>query len=172
MAYRLVHAFPSAPVFPNAGSITDSINEFKPDLKIGYVESFTFGIQREMNSNNVIEFAGLATGAIGSGGNTISTKSTCSRTASCNEFRLAQQNVLANLAAGRGLNFRYLVQAPARRPCRSFTHISGCARANAGNCNSGRNLHGLQRGAVFKPPFANTTLLGFLNPLNPNTGGG
>src|SRR4029078_13292108 len=48
-------AFQKAPVYPNTGSFTDSINEFAPDLKIGRVDSFTFGIQRELDSNNVIE---------------------------------------------------------------------------------------------------------------------
>ncbi len=47
--------FQQEPVFPNRGSITDSINEFHPNLKIGRVNSFTFGIQRELDSNNVIE---------------------------------------------------------------------------------------------------------------------
>jgi hypothetical protein len=46
---------PTAPIYPNTGLITDAVNAFDPNIKTGYVESWTIGIQREINSNNVIE---------------------------------------------------------------------------------------------------------------------
>ena|SRR5688572_14586893 len=165
-------AFQSAPVFPNTGSITDSINEFKPDLKIGYVESFTFGIQREIDSNNVIEIRW-----VGNRGHQLWRQYDLNEVnvlenGFLSEFRLAQQNVLANLAAGRGFNFRYFGTGTGTSPLPIFlAHISGVPRANAGNCNPGAGA-GSCAALYSNALFANTTLLNFLNPLNPNTGGG
>jgi hypothetical protein len=154
--------FQSSPVFPNAGGITDSINEFLPNLKIGYVESFTFGIQRELDSNNVIEVR-----YVGNRGHQLWRQYDLNEVnvienGFLNEFRLAQQNVLANLAAGRGFNFRYFGAGTGTNPLPIFlAHIAGQPAANAGN----PALYG-------STLFANATLLGFLNPLNPNPGGG
>jgi hypothetical protein len=52
-----------------------------------------------------------------------------------------------------------------------LAHISGVPLANAGNCNPGSGA-GSCAALYSNALFANTTLLGFLNPLNPNTGGG
>jgi hypothetical protein len=46
---------PSAPSYPFQGSPTNTVNGFIPDLKLGYVQSYTFGIQREINKDTVIE---------------------------------------------------------------------------------------------------------------------
>ena len=40
---------------PNTGFITDGANAFDPNLRTGYVESWTAGIQREIKKDNVIE---------------------------------------------------------------------------------------------------------------------
>jgi hypothetical protein len=90
--------FQQEPVYPNTGSITDSINEFLPNLKIGRVDSFSFGIQRELNSNNVIEIR-----YVGNRGHNLWRQYDLNEVnvienGFLNEFRLAQQNVLANLA--------------------------------------------------------------------------
>lgn len=164
--------FQSSPVFPNQGSITDSINEFIPDLKIGRVDSYTFGIQRELNSNNVIEVR-----YVGNRGNDLWRQYDLNEVnvienGFLSEFRLAQQNVLANLAAGRGFNFRYFGPGTGTSPLPIFlAHISGIPMANAGNCNAGVGA-GSCAALYSSGLFANTTLLGFLNPLNPSTGGG
>ena len=46
---------PVTPTYPNTGAITDGVNAFAPDLKTGYVESWSMGIQREINKDNVFE---------------------------------------------------------------------------------------------------------------------
>ena len=165
-------AFQTQPVFPNRGSITDSINEFLPDLKIGRVNSFTFGIQRELDSNNVIEVR-----YVGNRGHDLWRQYDINEVnvlenGFLEEFRLAQQNVIANLANGRGFNFRYFGPGTGTSPLPIFlAHISGVPRANAGTCTAGAGAGSCQ--ALYANAlFANTTLLNFLNPLNPNSGGG
>jgi hypothetical protein len=46
---------PTAPVYPIGTSPSTSVNAFDPNLKLGYVESWNVGFQREFAHNNVIE---------------------------------------------------------------------------------------------------------------------
>jgi hypothetical protein len=164
--------FQSSPVYPNTGSITDSINEFKPDLKIGRVDSVTFGIQREIDSNNVIEVR-----YVGNRGKDLWRQYDLNEVnvienGFLSEFRLAQQNVLANLANNRGFNFRYFGPGTGTSPLPILlAHFSGVNPANAGNCTTGTGT-GSCAALYASANFANATFLGFLNPLNPNPGGG
>jgi hypothetical protein len=47
---------PAAPQFPLTPTFTDSVNDFDPHLKMGYVESWNIGYQRELSRNTVVEF--------------------------------------------------------------------------------------------------------------------
>lgn len=164
--------FQQEPVFPNTGGITDSINEFLPGLKIGRVDSFSFGIQREINSNNVIEVR-----YIGNRGHNLWRQYDLNEVnvienGFLQEFRLAQQNLLNNIAAGRGSNFRYFGAGTNTSPLPIFlAHISGVAPHLSGTCNPGAGA-GSCASLYANSLFANATLLNFLSPINPNTGGG
>ena len=46
---------PTAPNYPMGTTPTTSINAFDPNLKVGYVESWNVGFQREFAHNNVVE---------------------------------------------------------------------------------------------------------------------
>jgi len=50
-----VYPTPSAPSYPMPTTATSSVNAFDPNLKVGYVESWNLGFQREFWKNNVIE---------------------------------------------------------------------------------------------------------------------
>lgn len=164
--------FQSEPVFPNSGSITDSVNEFLPNLKIGHVDSLTFGIQREINSDNVIEIRYINNRGRDLWRQYDLNEVNVLENGFLQEFRLAQQNVLANLANNRGFNFRYFGPGTGTSPLPILLgHFSGVPLANAGNCVAG-NGNGSCASLYSNSLFANTTLLGFLNPLNPQTGGG
>lgn len=165
-------SFQQQPVYPNTGSITDSINEFLPGLKIGRVDSFSFGIQREINSNNVIEVR-----YIGNRGHNLWRQYDLNEVNVIEngflaEFRLAQQNLLSNIANNRGNNFRYFGPGTNTSPLPTLlAHISGIPPHLAGNCTAGSG-QGSCASLYASALFANTTLIGFLNPLNPNSGGG
>ena len=89
---------PTTPSFPLAVAAGNSVNDFSPNLKTGYVQSWDIGIQRELTRDTVIEIR-----YVGNHGtdlwrqinlneiNTIENGFT-------NEFKLAQQN----LALARG----------------------------------------------------------------------
>ncbi len=46
---------PSAPQFPLSPAFTDSLNDFDPNLKMGYVSSWNIGYQRELTHDTVME---------------------------------------------------------------------------------------------------------------------
>ena len=46
---------PAAPQFPLTPTFTDSVNDFDPHLKLGYVQSWNIGYQRELSRNTVVE---------------------------------------------------------------------------------------------------------------------
>jgi hypothetical protein len=152
---------PAAPTFPNTGFITDSANGFLPDLKTGYVESWSMGIQREIKKDNVIELR-----YVGNRGHKLWRQENLNEinvfeNGFLNEFKLAQANVLANLAANRGFNMRYFGPGTGTSPLPIL--VKFLAGAADPNLTTSYNLTGNL--------FANTTLLGSLNPLNPSPTG-
>ncbi len=46
---------PTTPSFPLAAAATNSVSDFSPNLKTGYVQSWDFGIQREITRDTVLE---------------------------------------------------------------------------------------------------------------------
>lgn len=51
-----VSSLPATENFPLATSFTSSMNAINPGLKIGYVQSWNVGYQRELDRNSVVEF--------------------------------------------------------------------------------------------------------------------
>jgi hypothetical protein len=100
-------AFPNSPSFPNTGLVTDGVNAFNPNLVLGYVQSFTVGLQREINKDTVIEFRYVGNRAIKQWQQYDLNEVNIRENGFLNEFKLAQGNLQANIAAGRGSNFRY-----------------------------------------------------------------
>jgi hypothetical protein len=46
----------STPVYPIAASFTTSLNDFQPNMKLGYVQSWNIGWQRQLGKDAVVEF--------------------------------------------------------------------------------------------------------------------
>ena len=77
-----------------------------------------------------------------------------------NEINLAQQNLLVNIAAGRGLQFRYQGPGTNTFPLPNILgYLSGKLPSTAGNCNSIATCNTLYSGTL----WANSTT----TPLNP-----
>jgi len=96
-----IGCIPSSPTYPNSGLITNAVNAFTPNLKIGQVRSWSFGIQREINKDNVFEIR-----YVGNRGRDLWRQLDLNElniveNGVAAEWRLAQQNLLANIAAGR-----------------------------------------------------------------------
>ncbi|MGE0129161.1 MAG: carboxypeptidase regulatory-like domain-containing protein [Blastocatellales bacterium] len=100
-------AIPSAPAFPNIGIATDSVNAFNPNLVLGYVQSWTFGMQREINKDTVIELRYVGNRGVKQWQQYNLNEINIIENGFLNEFKMAQANLRANIAAGRGNHFRY-----------------------------------------------------------------
>lgn len=108
--------FNETPTYPLPASLTGSIRMFDPDIKIPYSASWQAGIQRQLGKTFAIEarYVGsrglqLWTGTLDSGLNLSYNlnEPNIVQSGFLNEFRLAQQNLQANIRAGRGSSFAY-----------------------------------------------------------------
>jgi hypothetical protein len=160
-----VGCVPTSPTYPNAGLITDSVNAFDPNLKIGYVESWSVGIQREIKRDNVIEIR-----YVGNRGHKLWRQVDLNElniveNGVYNEFKLAQQNLLANIAAGRGAQFRYQGPGTGTVPLPiTFGTFEGANPAGAGTCATITACNTAYNSTF----FALAAIVTSLNPLNPN----
>jgi hypothetical protein len=98
---------PDSPVYPLVPAITEAATIYDPNIKTPYVMSFTFGLQRELGKDMVVEAR-----YVGNRGLRLRTTFNLNEiniveNGFLNEFKLAQANLQANIAAGRGNTFRY-----------------------------------------------------------------
>nr|MBA2379063.1 carboxypeptidase regulatory-like domain-containing protein [Blastocatellia bacterium] len=97
----------SRPNFPIALTASNSTNSFDPNLKTGKVHSFSFGYQRELDKNTVIEFRYVGNRGVDLQRQYNINEFNTIENGFANEFVLAQSNLYANIAAGRGNTFAY-----------------------------------------------------------------
>lgn len=149
-------AFPAAPVYPLTGAATDSVNVFNPKLKLGYVQSWTVGIQREITKNMVFEAR-----YVGNRGTKLWRQYDINEynvleNGFINEFRQAQANLAANNASGmasRAGSFAFFGSGTGTAALPTFVALlAGTADPNLPASYSAAN-------------FTNAT---FVNPLSPN----
>jgi len=150
-------AFNSTPVFPRAvDPNNDAVFSFTPDFHSGYVDSWSFGYQRQLGRDTVVEFR-----YVGNRGKDMQSQYRINEINAIEngfgaEFARAQQNLLANIAAGRGANFRYFGPGTNTSPLPiMLSYFNGNSVDPNVAANYGSTL------------FANATFLGQLNPANP-----
>ena len=100
-------SFQTTPSYPSTGVITDGANAFNPNLALGYVQSWSFGLQREINKDTVIEARYVGNRGIKLWQQFNLNEINLVENGFLSEFKLAQANLQANVAQGRGANFRY-----------------------------------------------------------------
>ncbi len=150
-------AFNATPVFPRALTSADAALGFSPDFRSGYVDSWSFGYQREIGRNTVIELR-----YVGNRGKDMQVQYLLNEVNAIEngfgaEFGLAQQNLIANITAGRGANFRYFGAGTGTSPLPILvSYLTGT--------NANPALTASYAGAL----YANTTLVNLMSPANPN----
>ncbi len=132
-------SFASTPNYSNLGSIANSVRTFEPNLKIPYVQSWSFGWQREINKDTALEARYVGN----RGSRFLSTYNlnefNIVENGYLSEFKIAQANLAANLAAGRGATFAYTGAAgtsPLPIHLAYFSGLSGAAANNPASYNS------------------------------------
>lgn len=103
--------FPKTPAYPLTGApfvaITNSANVYDPNLKVPYVQSWTFGIQREVAKDMALEVRYVGNRSLRGWTEYNLNEVNIVENGFLNEFKLAQANLRANIAAGRGNTFAY-----------------------------------------------------------------
>ncbi|HMQ02686.1 MAG TPA: TonB-dependent receptor [Pyrinomonadaceae bacterium] len=95
------------PSFPIALTVSNSTNSFDPNLKTGAVHSFSFGYQRELDRNTVVEIRYVGNRGVNLQRQYNINEFNTIENGFADEFRRAQDNLYANIAAGRGQTFAY-----------------------------------------------------------------
>ncbi|MFN0108781.1 MAG: carboxypeptidase regulatory-like domain-containing protein [Blastocatellia bacterium] len=156
-------AFPASPAYPLVGDPfvqnTNSVNVYDPNIKVPYSQSWTFGIQRELDRNTVLEARYVGTRNL-RGWTTYNLNSNelnIAENGLLQEFRLAQTNLQSNIAAGRGNNFRYFGPGTGTSPLPiTLAYFSGTPAAQAGVAGNYTSTN-----------FASTNFLNSLAAMNP-----
>lgn len=147
-------AVPAA-TFPVTATRAISIRAFDPNLKVGYVHSFSFGIQRELSKDTVIEARYVGNRGTKLWRSYSLNEFNVTENNFINEFRLAQANLIANNAAGgaRAGSFAFFGPGTGTSP---LPTVLGFFRG-AGDPNTAGNY-----------TSANFTNSAFVNLLSPN----
>jgi hypothetical protein len=148
---------PASPAYPLRPVISDSINTFAPDLQVPSTDTWSAGIQRGLGRNMAVEVRYVGTRSRDNWLNLSYNEFNIVENGFLQEFRNAQANLQANIAAGRGNTFAF-TGAPGTVPLPIFlAYYNAQPTANAGNS-------ALYTGGN----WTNSTFLGFLAARNPN----
>jgi hypothetical protein len=101
--------FPATPTYPIAArpSRADSVNIFSPDIEVAYARTYNLSFQRALSRDMAIDIRWVGTRGVNQWTEVNYNERNIESNGFYQEFRLAQANLLANQAAGRGNTFAY-----------------------------------------------------------------
>ena len=117
---------PRTPAYPIIATTANSLNIFDPELDMAFTRSWTVGFQRSISRDSAIEIRYVGN----RNDNAWITENWNERNIIENgfleEFQLAQANLRANIAAGRGSTFRYFGPGTGTSPLPTYlAYFSG-----------------------------------------------
>jgi hypothetical protein len=143
--------------YPSVPAITSSLNVFDSNLQMPYTQSYTVGWQRKLGQDTAFEVRYVGSRHRQDWETVNINEVSITSNGFVQEFRKAQANLQANIAAGRGTTFAY-TGAPGTSPLPTFlAFFQGLPGGQAGNAASYTSAQ-----------FTNATNLGFLAAQNPN----
>jgi len=152
-------AFPAAPVYPINATTANSLNMFQADLKQPRVHSYSAGIQRAIGDDMAIEVRYVGNKGMYAWAEENWNERTLFENGLFDEFKLAQANMKANLAAGQA-TFAFT-----GRPGTSPLPITQAYL-------SGRSGTGVTNPAQYTATqYTNAAFLALLSDLEPSVGG-
>ena len=125
---------PAGPEYPIATTITGSINTFDPDLQVPYADTWTAGFSRAIGQKSAFDVRYVGT-RFRDGWTTYNMNETnIIENGFLDEFRKAQANLYANIAAGRGTTFAYFGAGTGTNPLPIYlAHFNGVGAGQAGD---------------------------------------
>jgi hypothetical protein len=158
--------FLSSPTFPLAVTYNNSINAFEPDIRTPYTLSWSFGVQRELTKDMALEVRYAATRNEQPWFQRNLNETNVVENGWLKEFRLAQANLYANVAAGKGKTFRYDASVPGTSPLPiTIAYLGGKIDPTVSNNYTTAVLGSSQSGV-----FTNSTYVNYLNTYAPAAG--
>lgn len=148
--------FPNAPSYPIIDVVTEDVNLFDPSIQVPWADSWTAGIQRSVGRNMAVEVRYVGTRSRDGWQVLNYNEINIFDNRFVNEFRQAQTNLRANLAAGRPATFAYTGVAGTAPLPTIFAYFQGAV----GNAND--------PAAYTSADFTNNTFLTPLATFNPN----
>jgi hypothetical protein len=149
--------FPRTPVYPMTDVVTENVNIFDPDIKVPYADTWTAGIQRGISRNMALEVRYVGTRSRDNWQTLNYNERNIVENGFLDEFRKAQANLQANIAAGRGNTFAF-TGAPGTTPLPimlAFFNGRGAPQASIASSYTGGN-------------WTSQTFVNFLAARNPN----
>jgi hypothetical protein len=147
--------FTTTPSYPLTGVVTDSASTFDPNLKLPYVMSWNFGLQRELTKDTVLEVRYVGNRALQFLQSYGLNETNIVENGFLNEFKLAMANLQANIAAGRGNHFRYAGPNTGTSPLPIIlAYFSGLPASQAGDAS--KYTSSLFTSSTFVNPLART----------------
>jgi hypothetical protein len=123
-------SFASSPTWPLVPSVSNSINAIDKNIRTPYTMSWQFGIQREITKDMALEVRYAATRNLQVYFQSNLNEYNIVENGYLKEFRLAQQNLAANVAAGKGNTFAYTGVAGTSPLPITLAYITGNVNAN------------------------------------------
>ena len=143
------------PIVPT--SLVNSVNRFDANLQMPYTQSYTFGWQRKITNDSALEIRYVGSRHRLDWDTVNINEPNITTNGFLNEFRAAQANLQANIAAGRGATFAY-TGAPGTAPLPIFlAYLNGRPGSQAADA-----------AAYTGTGWTNATFHGFLAVRNPN----
>ena len=99
--------FPERPEYPMTDLVSQDIRLFDPNIQTPYADSWTVGVQRRVSTNMALEVRYVGTLSRDRWTSRNFNEVNVYENGFIDEFRTAQANLQANLAAGQGATFRY-----------------------------------------------------------------
>jgi Carboxypeptidase regulatory-like domain len=126
-------AFPTTPVFPMTDTVDGDITIFSPDLFVPTAETWQAGVTRAIGRTMSIEARYMGSRSNGAWRTNNYNELNIIENGFLDEFKLAMNNLRANVAAGRGTTFAY-TGIPGTSPLPIFlAYFNGISRDRAGD---------------------------------------
>jgi hypothetical protein len=148
--------FPSTPDYPLTDVVTEDINLFDPGITVPFADTWTVGLQRSIGRDFAVEARYVGTRSRENWATLDYNETNIFENGFVNEFRAAQSNLRANIAAGRGGTFAYTGVAGTVPLPTIFAFFHG----RTGNVNN--------PASYTSSNFTNNTFLTPLATYNPN----
>lgn len=164
-------AFPATPIYPLRDVVTEDVNIFDPNLKVPWAETWTVGVQRGVGRNMAAEVRYVGTRSRDNWQVRNQNERNIYENNFLNEFRQAQANLQANIAAGlTSQGFRYRGPGTGTVPLPiMFGYFQGAGDPNNAAAYTSSNF---STSTTFLNPLAafDPNPVGFVNSLIGNAG--